>query len=107
LWLIGNWRTPTIAALIAMIAVLCYRMIMAQLLVRNLDQLIVDDLKKAAARAGRSVEEEVRQSLALVTGRQRSKLLDEIAAFRNALGPLPGPCILDDLRADRDRDEFA
>lgn len=51
---------------------------MAQLLVRNLDEEVVAELKKRAARAGRSVEAEHREILraALAHGPDRPSLKD-------------------------------
>ena len=56
---------------------------MAQLLVRNLDPEVVAELKKRAARSGRSVEAEHREilRLALTRGHDRRSMKDLLRAI--------------------------
>ena len=56
---------------------------MAQLLVRNLEDEVVAELKKRAARSGRSVEAEHREilRLALVRGPGRTSLKDQLKSI--------------------------
>jgi antitoxin FitA len=91
--------------MIAMIAAVHYKLIMAQLLIRNLDDAVVSALRKRAAARGASLEEEARQALAVSVGLSRPALMARLEALRARIGAQPGPTTLDDLRADRARDE--
>ena len=59
---------------------------MAQLVVRNLDQAIVDALKKRAARRGHSAEAEHRAILSEVLLRPRKKSFTEVLASMPNVG---------------------
>lgn len=75
---------------------------MAQLLIRNLDDSVVEALKRRAAMNGRSLAEEVRRTLTAATISDRESFLARIDALRAARGRISGPTSLEDLRALRD-----
>ncbi len=77
---------------------------MAQILIRNLDEAVLDALRRRAAGNGASLEAEARRALAASVGLGRGAALARLDAVRARLGALGGPSSLDDLRADRDRD---
>lgn len=78
---------------------------MGQILIRNLDDAILEALRQRAADSGTSTEEEARRALAAFVGLSRKEALERLDAIRKKIGPLDGPTILDDLRRDRRRDE--
>ena len=67
---------------------------MAQLIVRNLEENLVRELKLRAARHGRSAEEEHREILRAALGRRRRKL-----SFKALLQAMPA--VGDDADFDR------
>ncbi len=73
-----------------------------QVIVRNLDPRVVSNLKERAKRAGRSLEQELREILTLAARPSRSELLAEIDRIR---AMLPGSVMdsTDILREDRSR----
>jgi antitoxin FitA len=77
---------------------------MGQILIRNLDDAVLDALRRRAHARGLSVEEEARRALTASMGLTRSEALARIDQIRNRIGPLSGPSSLDDLRRDRARD---
>jgi plasmid stability protein len=77
---------------------------MGQILIRNLDDAVLDALRRRAAGNGASLEEEARRALASSVGLTRDAALARLDAVRERIGAVPGPSSLDDLRADRDRD---
>jgi plasmid stability protein len=77
---------------------------MAQILIRNLDDTVVDALRRRAADCGISMEEQARRALTSAVGLDREEAVRRFAEFRHRIGPLPGPSTLEDLRRDRDRD---
>jgi len=78
---------------------------MGQILIRNLDDGVIEALKRRAADRATSTEEEARRALAASVGLGREAFLDRLDAMRRMIGPLSGPTSLDDLRADRARDD--
>jgi antitoxin FitA len=78
---------------------------MAQLLIRNLDQAVVNALRVRATQSGHSLEEEGRQVLTAGSGVGREAALAKLDSFREMIGRLPGPSTIEDLRADRDRED--
>lgn len=62
-----------------------YAWVMAQLTIRNLDDSVLQALKRRAAAAGRSTEEEARRSLALAVGIDRDALIARLRAVRATL----------------------
>ncbi len=77
---------------------------MSQILIRNLDDRVLDALRRRAAEQGSSLEEEARRALAASVGLARDQARARLDDLRARIGLLPGPSTLDDLRADRDRD---
>lgn len=58
---------------------------MADVKIRKLDDWVVQSFRAQARRAGRSLEEELRQTLTEVARARRAALVDEINAFRESL----------------------
>ncbi len=58
---------------------------MAQLTIRNVDEAVVQALRRRAATAGRSTEEEARRSLAMAVGVDREATRTRLDAVRAAL----------------------
>ena len=80
---------------------------MGQILIRNLDDSVIDALKRRAADHATSTEEEARRALSASVGLGRQEFLARLDAVRAQLGPQNGPTSLEDLRADRARDDQA
>jgi plasmid stability protein len=78
---------------------------MGQILIRNLDDAVLDALRGRARQKGSSLEEEARQALAASVGLSREEALRRIDEVRARIGRLEGPTSLDILRQDRMRDE--
>ncbi len=76
---------------------------MAQILVRNLDDSVVAELKRVAESHGRSLEAEVREVLTAATRIDRSELIRRAAELRARNGPQTGPDSVELIREDRDR----
>jgi antitoxin FitA len=77
---------------------------MAQIVIRNLDEAVVDALRKRAADCGTSMEEQARRVLTNAVGLDRAEAVRRLDEVRLRIGRLPGPSIAEDLRRDRDRD---
>ena len=75
---------------------------MGKLLIRNLDDVVIEKLRKRAAANGNSMEEEARQALARAVGHDVKAWLADVDAFRNALPPHKGPPSEDIVRSMRD-----
>lgn len=58
---------------------------MAQITIRNLDDAVVDALRKKAAANGRSMEEEARRALAAAAGAEKSAWLSRAETVRASL----------------------
>jgi plasmid stability protein len=78
---------------------------MGQILVRNLDDAVIAELRCLAAAAGTSTEEQARRALAQAVGLDRVAAAERLAEIRRRIGRLPGPTSVELLREDRDRDE--
>jgi plasmid stability protein len=78
---------------------------MGQMLIRNLDDGVIAALKHRAATEGISLEEASRRALASSVGASKPDALRRADELRRRIGRLPGPSSLEDLRADRARDE--
>jgi antitoxin FitA len=76
---------------------------MGQITIRNLDDAVIDVLRKRAAAAGRSMEEEARQALARAAGVDRAALIEEMRQLRESIGPIGGPPSEVIIREMRDR----
>lgn len=77
---------------------------MGQILIRNVDDAVLDTLRKRAAEHGLSLEEAARRALASAAGLGRDEAVARLDAVRKRIGSVGGPGVLDDLRADRWRD---
>jgi plasmid stability protein len=77
---------------------------MAQLVIRNLDDAVVDALRRRASACGISMEEQARRALTSAVGLDRDAAVRRLDEVRRRIGRVPGSSILDDLRHDRDRD---
>jgi antitoxin FitA len=80
---------------------------MGQIIIRNLDDRIIETLKRRAEAAGRSMEAEAREALRLatrLTGAEKLALVDEMHAITSRWlqdsGPWPDSATL--IREDRD-----
>jgi plasmid stability protein len=76
---------------------------MGKILIRNLDDAVLDALRRRAAMSGASLEEEARRALAASVGLNRDAALARLDAVRARIGAVDGPTSLEDLRADRSR----
>ena len=79
---------------------------MGQMLIRNLDDALIDRLKARARDNHSSAEEEARRVLAASLGLEREALQAEAKALRARTGRIPGPSSLELLHAGRERDMF-
>jgi plasmid stability protein len=77
---------------------------MGQILIRNLDDAVLDALRRRAASTGSSLEEEARRALAASVGLSRQEALARLDAVRSKIVVGSGPDSVEDLRADRRRD---
>ena len=77
---------------------------MAQIVIRNIDNAVVDALRRRAAASGTSMEEQARRALARAVGLDREAAARRLADVRRSIGRIEGPSVRDDLRRDRDRD---
>jgi len=80
---------------------------MAQITIRKLDDAVMQALRKRAAAAGRSVEDEARRSLALATGIDRDAARARLDAVRSTLKEIPdipAEDLVREMRDDRTRD---
>ena len=78
---------------------------MGQIVVRNLDDAVIEALRRLAAANGTSTEAQARRALARAVGLDRAAAFERLAEIRRRIGRLPGPTSLELLRQDRDRDE--
>ncbi len=79
---------------------------MGRILIRNLDDAVLDALRQRAAERGASLEEEARRALSTSVGLSRQEALARLDEARARIGRPKGPSSLDDLRRDRSRDEL-
>ncbi len=77
---------------------------MGRILIRNVDDAVLEALRRRAAGHGASLEEEARRALAASVGLSRQEALGRLDAVRARIGRIDGPSIVEDLRADRARD---
>lgn len=77
---------------------------MGQIVIRNIDNAVIDALRRRAADCGTSMEEQARRALASAVGLDRDEAIRRLEEIRRRIGRLPGPSIVEDLRRDRDRD---
>lgn len=79
---------------------------MAQMMIRNLDETAAAALKRRAADQRTSVEEQARRLIAAGTAQDIQSIIARMNAIAERIGPLSGPTIVEDLRADRARDDI-
>jgi antitoxin FitA len=79
---------------------------MAQMMIRNLDDAVAARLKRRAADQRTSVEEQARRVLSAETAPDIQSIIARMNAIAARIGPLDGPTIVEDLRADRARDDL-
>jgi plasmid stability protein len=77
---------------------------MGQILVRNLDDAVIEALRRLAASSGTSTEEQARRALARAVGLDREAAVKRLDEVRRRIGRPPGPSMGELLRQDRDRD---
>jgi plasmid stability protein len=75
---------------------------MAQILVRNLDDAVVDRLKRRAKAKGTSLEQEARTILTEASGMSRAEVVKRLQEFRAQQRP-SRRSVAEDIREDRDR----
>jgi plasmid stability protein len=80
---------------------------MAQILIRNLDDFVLDGLRQRARARGGSTEAEARRILTTSVNSDVQSWLAQLDAVRAANGAQSGPTSLDLLREDRARDDDA
>jgi plasmid stability protein len=75
-----------------------------QILVRNLDDALIERLKKKAQARGASLEQTLRQILAEAAKPSRQEIADEARRIRERIGQVSGDSTAL-IREDRDNDE--
>jgi plasmid stability protein len=75
---------------------------MAAISIRNLDKSVVDALKKRAAAAGRSMEEEARQTLENSVRQDKDRAFERMRELSKRIGRLKGPSSVEIIRKMRD-----
>jgi antitoxin FitA len=78
---------------------------MGQILIRNLDDAVLEALRGRAQQRGSSLEEEARQALAASVGLTREEVIRRLDEVRAKIGVLPGESTTEILRRDRQRDD--
>ncbi len=77
---------------------------MGRIVIRNLDDAVIEALRRRSAASGVSTEEEARRALAAAVGLDRIAASQRLAEVRQLIGRLEGASTLQYLRADRRRD---
>ena len=77
---------------------------MGQILVRNLDDHVIEQLKQKAQRENASLEHTLRGILTEAAKPSRQQVIEEARRIREKIGPIPGDST-DLIREDRDNDE--
>jgi plasmid stability protein len=80
---------------------------MAQILIRNIDDAVIEALRRRAAARGTSVEEEARRILTRTVDLGRAASVRRLAEVRRDIGRVEDLSAVSDLRRDRDRDAWA
>lgn len=75
--------------------------LMGQMLIRNLDDAVIADLKRRADRHKTSAEEEARRALTASVRPNREAIISKLNAVAEANGPQTGPSSTDILRSFR------
>src|SRR6266404_5666664 len=68
---------------------------MAQIVIRNIDNAVVDALRRRAAASGTSMEEQARRALARAVGLDREAAARRLADVRRSIGRIEGPSVID------------
>jgi plasmid stability protein len=79
---------------------------MAQILIRNIDDTVIEALRRRAAARGTSVEE-ARRILTRAVDLGRAASVRRLAEVRRDIGRVEDLSAVSDLRRDRDRDAWA
>lgn len=77
---------------------------MGQILVRNLDDQVIERLKQKAETQGQSLEQTLRQILADAAKPSRQEIVEEARRIRQRIGRVSGDSTAL-IREDRDNDE--
>lgn len=77
---------------------------MGQILVRNLDDAVIAELRRLAAADGTSTEEQARRALSRAVGIDRAAALKRLDDIRHRIGRLPGASMTEIIREERDRE---
>jgi plasmid stability protein len=77
---------------------------MGQIVIRNIDDMVLDALRRRAAEAGTSTEEEARRALTASVGLNRDEAVRRLDAVRKKIGRVKGATTLEILCEDRRRD---
>ena len=73
-------------------------------MIRNVDDAVLDALRRRAAASGTSMEEEACRALASAVGLEREAAVQRLTEIRRRIGRLVDANSLHDLRLDRGRD---
>jgi plasmid stability protein len=75
---------------------------MGQMLVRKIDDAVLQHIRSKAKAGGKSAEQIARETLAAAFKPDRGELIRRMAAIRAASKPTSGQQIIDEIRWDRD-----
>jgi antitoxin FitA len=75
---------------------------MGQMIVRKLDDDVIERIKKKARLEGTSAEQVAREALTHAFTPSRDELIARMEAIRAASKPVSGQDIIDEIRRDRD-----
>jgi antitoxin FitA len=78
---------------------------LGQILVRNLDDAVLEELRRLAAASGTSTEEQARRALTEAVGVDRVAAAERLAEIRRTIGRRPGPTLSEIVRQERDRED--
>jgi plasmid stability protein len=76
---------------------------MAQIVIPNIDEAVIEGLRRRAGANGISIEEQARRILTSATGLDREAAIRRLIEVRRSIGRAKDASIIDDLRRDRDR----
>ncbi len=76
---------------------------MADVLIRNVDDRVIEKFKKRAAENGRSLQSELKELIEESAPRDLDEFLAEAAKIRAKWGPRPGVDSVQAIREDRER----
>jgi plasmid stability protein len=90
---------------IASISISGYNAGMGQIVIRNINDAVLEALRRRAATCGTSTEEQARRALTKAVGLDRETAARRLSEIRRLTGHPQGPSTLEDLRRDRGRDQ--